>query len=207
MVAALALGIGGLAPGALYASAPHAAPNPSAVPATIGLLQQASNLGQFAGPVAVGVWVAHSGWEAAPAIVVPAAVIGLATALAIRGVTDWRAQSFLFRDSPLRRFARIDSPTDLGGQIVLRNGAMLELASDQNQSSHSGRCRERCCGGSLPSLSRQQGSDAAAIVRGRRDTPAISGRSSKVIVWSQTHSGLNGLLNGSEGTRPCARSR
>ena len=55
LVAALALGIGGLAPGALYASAPHAAPNPSAVPATIGLLQQASNLGQFAGPVAVGV--------------------------------------------------------------------------------------------------------------------------------------------------------
>lgn len=92
LVAALALGIGGLAPGALYASAPQAAPDPSAVPATIGLLQQASNLGQFAGPVAVGVWVAHSGWQAAPAIVVPAAVIGLVTALAIRGVTDWRGQ-------------------------------------------------------------------------------------------------------------------
>ena len=50
LVAALALGAGGLAPGALYASAPQAAPSPAAVPATIGLLQQASNLGQFAGP-------------------------------------------------------------------------------------------------------------------------------------------------------------
>ena len=92
VVAALALGVGGLAPGAIYASAPQAAPTSSALPATIGLLQQASNLGQFAGPVAVGVWVAHSGWQAAPAIVVPAAVIGLATALAIRGVSDRRAQ-------------------------------------------------------------------------------------------------------------------
>jgi DHA1 family inner membrane transport protein len=92
LVAALALGVGGLAPGALYASVPQAAPNPSAVPATIGLLQQASNLGQFAGPVTVGVWVAHSGWQAAPVIVVPAAVIGLATALAIRGIADQRAQ-------------------------------------------------------------------------------------------------------------------
>ena len=88
LVAALALGAGGLAPGALYASAPQAAPSPAAVPATIGLLQQASNLGQFAGPVALGVWVAHSGWYAAPTIVAPAALIGLAAALAIRGVTD-----------------------------------------------------------------------------------------------------------------------
>jgi MFS transporter, DHA1 family, inner membrane transport protein len=34
LVAALALGIGGLAPGALYAAAPHAAPSPSVVPPT-----------------------------------------------------------------------------------------------------------------------------------------------------------------------------
>jgi hypothetical protein len=36
LVAALALGIGGLAPGAIYAAAPHAAPAPSAVPPTSG---------------------------------------------------------------------------------------------------------------------------------------------------------------------------
>ncbi|AMN41473.1 MFS transporter [Rhodoplanes sp. Z2-YC6860] len=49
LAAALGLGIGGLAPGAIYAAAPRAAPSPQSVPSTIGLMQQASNLGQFAG--------------------------------------------------------------------------------------------------------------------------------------------------------------
>jgi MFS family permease len=101
LVAALALGIGGLAPGALYASAPQAAPSPSAVPATIGVLQQASSLGQFAGPVAVGVWVAHSGWQAVPAIMVPAAVIGLVTALAMRGALPTGVDSAITQSNEL----------------------------------------------------------------------------------------------------------
>jgi len=86
LVAALALGIGGLAPGALYAAAPHAAPSPSVVPPTIGLLQQASSLGQFAGPLVLGLWVEHLGWQAAPAILVPAALFGLACAFALRRI-------------------------------------------------------------------------------------------------------------------------
>jgi predicted MFS family arabinose efflux permease len=84
VVAALALAIGGLAPGALYAAAPHAAPSPQAVPPTIGLIQQASNLGQFAGPVTLGFWVERFSWETVPAIDVPAALIGFAAAFAIR---------------------------------------------------------------------------------------------------------------------------
>jgi predicted MFS family arabinose efflux permease len=84
LVAALALGIGGLAPGAIYAAAPRAAPAPWAVPATLGLVQQASNLGQFAGPVALGLWVDRLGWQAAPAIVAPVALIGFASALVLR---------------------------------------------------------------------------------------------------------------------------
>jgi DHA1 family inner membrane transport protein len=84
LVAALALGVGGLAPGAIYAAAPHAAPVPSAVPPTIGLVQQASNLGQFAGPVALGLWVEHLGWQAAPVILAPAALFGLASAFVLR---------------------------------------------------------------------------------------------------------------------------
>ena len=84
LVAALALGIGGLAPGAIYAAVPRAAPAPSAVPPTIGLMQQASNLGQFAGPLALGLWVNHLGWQAAPAILAPVALIGLVCALVIR---------------------------------------------------------------------------------------------------------------------------
>jgi predicted MFS family arabinose efflux permease len=85
LVAALALGIGGLAPGALYAAAPSAAPNSESIPPTIGLLQQASNLGQFAGPVVLGAWAQHLGWSFAPFIVTPAALCGLVGALALRG--------------------------------------------------------------------------------------------------------------------------
>jgi predicted MFS family arabinose efflux permease len=86
LVAALALGIGGLAPGAIYAAAPHAAPGPLAVPPTIGLVQQASNLGQFAGPVVLGVCVEHFGWHAAPVILAPAALVGLASAFVLRRI-------------------------------------------------------------------------------------------------------------------------
>jgi len=86
LFAALALGIGGLAPGAIYAAAPRAAPSPSAMPPTIGLVQQASNLGQFAGPVTLGLWVDHLGWQAAPAIVAPVALLGLASALVLRRI-------------------------------------------------------------------------------------------------------------------------
>jgi predicted MFS family arabinose efflux permease len=86
LTAALALGVGGLAPGAIYAAAPHAAPVPSAVPPTIGLVQQASNLGQFAGPVALGLWVEHLGWQAAPVILAPAALFGFASAFVLRRI-------------------------------------------------------------------------------------------------------------------------
>ena len=86
LIAALALGVGGLAPGAIYAAAPHAAPAPSAVPPTIGLVQQASNLGQFAGPVVLGLWVEHLGWHAAPVILAPAALLGLVSAFLLRQI-------------------------------------------------------------------------------------------------------------------------
>jgi predicted MFS family arabinose efflux permease len=86
LAAALALAIGGLAPGAIYAAAPQAAPSPQAVPPTIGLVQQASNLGQFAGPVVLGLWVEHLGWTAAPLTVAPAALLGLAAAFVLRRV-------------------------------------------------------------------------------------------------------------------------
>src|SRR6267154_163514 len=86
LVAALALGVGGLAPGAIYAAAPHAAPAPSVVPPTIGLVQQASSLGQFAGPASLGLWVEHFGWQAAPAIQAPAALLGLACAFVLRRI-------------------------------------------------------------------------------------------------------------------------
>jgi predicted MFS family arabinose efflux permease len=86
LFAALALGIGGLAPGALYAAAPHASPQQRSLPSTIGMLQQASNLGQFAGPLVIGVWAQKFGWNAVPAVTVPAALLGFIVALVIRDV-------------------------------------------------------------------------------------------------------------------------
>jgi predicted MFS family arabinose efflux permease len=90
LFAALALGFGGMAPGALYAAAPRAAPRPSAVPPAIGVLQQASGLGQFVGPVALGIVVQRWGWSAAPAIVIPTALCGVVAAFAVRIALQWR---------------------------------------------------------------------------------------------------------------------
>ena len=56
------------------------------MPTTIGLVQQASSLGQFAGPASLGLWVEHFGWQAAPAILAPAALLGLASAFALRRI-------------------------------------------------------------------------------------------------------------------------
>jgi MFS family permease len=73
-----------------YAAAPHAAPAASVVPPTIGLVQQASSLGQFAGPALLGLWVEHFGWQAAPAILAPVALLGLASAFALRRIRHRR---------------------------------------------------------------------------------------------------------------------
>lgn len=85
VLAAISLGIGGLAPGALYASAPHISPTAENIPTTIGLLQQASNLGQFAGPMLVGALVSQFGWSSASFAVVPIAVAGTLVGLLLRG--------------------------------------------------------------------------------------------------------------------------
>jgi MFS transporter, DHA1 family, inner membrane transport protein len=84
LFAALALGVGGLAPGAIYAAAPRVAPTAETLSTTVGLFQQASNLGQFAGPAAVGLVIEHGGWERAPIVTVPLGMIGLGLAFAIR---------------------------------------------------------------------------------------------------------------------------
>ena len=78
------LELGGLTPASIYAAAPSNAPAPEAIPIAIGLVQQASNLGQFAGPTALGWFVDQFGWSAAPVMTVPVAVFGLVTAALVR---------------------------------------------------------------------------------------------------------------------------
>ena len=88
LVAAMTLGFGGVAPGALYAAAPQAARDAASVPTTIGLLQQASNLGQFAGPFSLGLCAEHFGWISAPLVMTPIAIVGLFLSLLIRRVLE-----------------------------------------------------------------------------------------------------------------------
>lgn len=83
-IATMALGMGGLAPGSIFAAIPLFAARRSLVTPTVGLVQQASNLGQFAGPVTTGLVVAHFGWRAAPMALIPAAAIGIAVVLALK---------------------------------------------------------------------------------------------------------------------------
>jgi dipeptide/tripeptide permease len=84
VTAALTLGIGGLTPGSIFAAVPRFAPNPALVTPTVGLIQQASNIGQFIGPLATGFVAARLGWPAVPFVMIPAACAGLAIAVGIR---------------------------------------------------------------------------------------------------------------------------
>ena len=86
-VGIVVLGLGGLTPASIYAAAPSNAPTPEAIPIAIGLVQQASNLGQFAGPTALGWFVDQFGWSAAPVMTVPVAVFGLVTAALVRNAS------------------------------------------------------------------------------------------------------------------------
>ncbi|WP_186416957.1 MFS transporter [Bosea sp. CS1GBMeth4] len=77
--------VGGLIPATLLASAPVLAPAAALTPVVVGLLMQGSNLGQVAGPVAVGGIIEAFGWPAAAWLVGTAALLATATALALRG--------------------------------------------------------------------------------------------------------------------------
>ncbi|OAN52856.1 MFS transporter permease [Paramagnetospirillum marisnigri] len=76
--------VGGLLPGCILGGAAVYAPNRHLVPVALGLIMQGSNLGQLLGPVVVGAAVAAWTWPAAAAVLVPASLIGITLALALR---------------------------------------------------------------------------------------------------------------------------
>ena len=76
--------VGGMLPGCVLGAAAVYAPERRLVPVTLGLLMQGSNIGQLTGPVAVGAAVVALGWEGARWVLVPASVLGLVLALALR---------------------------------------------------------------------------------------------------------------------------
>jgi MFS family permease len=73
----------GLVPASVFASVPAATPDGSSSATTMGLVVQASHLGQLVGPPAVAAVVA-GGWELAPVVLVPAALTALLAGLAVR---------------------------------------------------------------------------------------------------------------------------
>jgi len=76
VISAIAIGVAGLLPGSVFAAVPRLVRADLVTP-TIGLIQQASNIGQFAGPVAAGLFVSLFGWPAIPILLIPVALIGL----------------------------------------------------------------------------------------------------------------------------------
>jgi DHA1 family inner membrane transport protein len=83
VIAAIAIGVAGLLPGSVFAAVPRLVRADLVTP-TIGLIQQASNIGQFAGPVAAGLFVSVFGWPAIPILLIPVALIGLAAVFLLK---------------------------------------------------------------------------------------------------------------------------
>ncbi|MDM0011398.1 MFS transporter [Variovorax sp. J22P168] len=76
---------GGVVPATLFMLGVRLAPGGSTVSTTIGLMQQASSLGQFLAPPAVG-WLAHrlGGWQWTWALTLGCSLVGLAMAARLR---------------------------------------------------------------------------------------------------------------------------
>ncbi|EOI3318185.1 MFS transporter [Serratia marcescens] len=74
--------IAGMLPATILAATPAAAPEPTLLPLSLGLVMQGNYLGQVIGPVALSAIVAAAGWAAPAWLVLAAAVSGALLALA-----------------------------------------------------------------------------------------------------------------------------
>jgi MFS family permease len=76
-------GIGGMLPATILAATPAAAPEPTLIPLSLGLVMQGIYLGQVIGPIVLSTLVAYAGWTAPSLLVLAAAVLGSTLALAL----------------------------------------------------------------------------------------------------------------------------
>ncbi|MGX1958303.1 MFS transporter [Serratia proteamaculans] len=81
-------GIGGMLPATILAATPAAAPEPTLIPLSLGLVMQGIYLGQVVGPIALSSLVAYAGWSAPAGMVLAAAVLGSILALALASKTS-----------------------------------------------------------------------------------------------------------------------
>jgi hypothetical protein len=85
-LAAVSLAVTGLIPASVFAAAPNFARDSTVLAITLGLLTQASNIGNLLGPAAMASVVERLGWSHAPHLFVGVAVIGVSLALMLRAV-------------------------------------------------------------------------------------------------------------------------
>lgn len=81
-------GIGGMLPATILAATPAAAPEPTLIPLSLGLVMQGIYLGQVVGPIVLSSLVAYAGWSAPAGMVLTAAVLGSILALALASKTS-----------------------------------------------------------------------------------------------------------------------
>jgi len=84
--AALGLAVTALLPASVIASAPRLAPTTGQLALTMGLIQQAAAIGQFAGPVILATWVEHFDWNGATWLSLAIALVGLIIVAALRRI-------------------------------------------------------------------------------------------------------------------------
>lgn len=84
VLAAASLAVTGLIPATIFAASPRIVPGSHLLAILLGLLIQASNIGQLLGPAALGAWVEHFGWSRAFVFFLAIALAGVAIALRLR---------------------------------------------------------------------------------------------------------------------------
>ena len=82
--AGLCLGIAALLPASILAAMPRLADTSQKLALSVGLIQQASALGQAAGPVILAFWIQRSGWNGVQWMFLIVAILGLFVAIMTR---------------------------------------------------------------------------------------------------------------------------
>lgn len=87
-LASASLAVTGLIPASIFAAAPRFAATSALLAIVLGLVNQATNLGNMFGPAAMAAIVQHFGWRYVPALFLGVAISGLAVALMLRAVMN-----------------------------------------------------------------------------------------------------------------------
>jgi MFS family permease len=86
LCASLSIGLTGLIPGSIFATAQRIASTSALMVITFGLIQQVSNLGNLFGPAILAAFASRYGWSTAPTVFVALMIAGVTVAILMRFV-------------------------------------------------------------------------------------------------------------------------